>query len=263
MHQPSSFTASDRRVRAASAPAPAFAQGTKPAPKTAKPPAKSAPAPKKPPAACGCRAPAPPPPAPPSDVRFKTTYTNGDQITESTSFIRDNRERYELGDTILLKQHDQKRIVQISRRVEYLPGDVPKARRARRGAGAAPRAARRRDGHHVDRRHRRTQGRVRPDGAPRADRDRSAAAARRLRSVEDAHRDRRVVHRSAEGRWPRRHAAMRRGRLRLQGRDQDHRDRRSEAAWLPDQLSHHVHRAWTTRMPSRRSSRWTSPSSKC
>ena len=93
---------------------PLFAQGTKPAPKTAKPPAKSAPAPKKPAAPVVAAAPAPPP-APPSDVRFKSTYTNGDQKTESTTFIRDDRERYELGDTTLIKQHDQKRVVQINR----------------------------------------------------------------------------------------------------------------------------------------------------
>ncbi len=93
----------------------AFAQGTKPAPKpvpkTAKPPAKSAPAAPKP------SAPAPlppPPPLPPSDVKFKTVYTNGDQVTESSTLIRGNRERYELGDTILIKQHDLKRTVQIS-----------------------------------------------------------------------------------------------------------------------------------------------------
>ena len=55
-----------------------------------------------------------PPPAPPSDVRYKTTYVNADQTTESTTFIRDTRERYELGDTILIKQRDQKRTVQIS-----------------------------------------------------------------------------------------------------------------------------------------------------
>ena len=84
----------------------ALAQGTKPAPKTAKPPAKAAPAKKPEP---------PPPPAPPSDVRYKTTYVNADQTSESTTYIRDARERYELGDTILIKQHDQKKIVQIDR----------------------------------------------------------------------------------------------------------------------------------------------------
>src|SRR5262245_5250846 len=92
----------------------AFAQGTKPAPKTTKPPAKAAPAPKKP-AAPAAAAPAPPPPPPPSDVRYKTTYVNADQTTDGTTFIRDTRERYELGDTILIKQTDQKRTVQISR----------------------------------------------------------------------------------------------------------------------------------------------------
>lgn len=87
-----------------------FAQGTRPAPKAGRPPAKTAPAAPKP-----VPPPPPPPPAPPSDVRFKTVYTNGDQVTESSTLIRGNRERYELGDTILLKQHDQKRTVQISR----------------------------------------------------------------------------------------------------------------------------------------------------
>jgi hypothetical protein len=89
----------------------AAAQGTKPAPKTAKPPAKTAPATKKPPAAPA----AAPMPAPPSDVRYKTKYTAGDQVSESTSFFTDNRERYELGEIILIKQRDQKRSLQISR----------------------------------------------------------------------------------------------------------------------------------------------------
>src|SRR5215212_838518 len=89
---------------------PAFAQGTKPAPKTQKPPAKAAPATKKP---------AVPAPvvvaAPPSDVRFKTKYTTGMEANESVSFFTDHRERYELGDIVLIKQRDQKRNVQISR----------------------------------------------------------------------------------------------------------------------------------------------------
>lgn len=91
---------------------PVLAQGTKPAPRTAKPPVKTAPAQKKPvsPAAS-----APAAPVAPTDIRFKSTYTNGDQVTESSTFIHEARERYELGDTILLKQHDQKRVVQISR----------------------------------------------------------------------------------------------------------------------------------------------------
>ncbi len=48
------------------------------------------------------------------DVHFKTRYTTGDQVTESTTYIQGDRERYELGDMILLKQRDQKRTVQIS-----------------------------------------------------------------------------------------------------------------------------------------------------
>ena len=88
----------------------ALAQGTKPAPKTAKPPAKAAPAQKK---AVTPAIPAPPPP--PTDVRYKTKYTTGAEATESVTFITDQRERYELGDIVLIKQRDQKRNIQISR----------------------------------------------------------------------------------------------------------------------------------------------------
>ncbi len=106
----------------------AAAQGTKPAPKTAKPPAKTTPATKKPPAAPAA-APAPAP-APPSDVRYKAKYTAGEQITESASFFTDHRERYELGDIILIKQRDQKRNVQISRTANtyvIVPDGAPSA----------------------------------------------------------------------------------------------------------------------------------------
>jgi len=91
-----------------------FAQGTKPAPKTAKPPAK-APATQKPATPKAAPTPAPPPPPPPTDVRYTTKYTTGDQVTDSATFITDRRERYELGDVILIRQHDQKRNVQISK----------------------------------------------------------------------------------------------------------------------------------------------------
>jgi len=85
---------------------------TAPPPKTAKPPAKAAPPAKKAPAPAPVAA-APPPP--PTDVRYKTKYTTGDQVTESATFITNQRERYELGDIVLLKQRDQKRNVQISK----------------------------------------------------------------------------------------------------------------------------------------------------
>lgn len=89
------------------------AQATKAPARTKKPAAPTAPAAKK-------AEPVPPvvakaaPPAP-TDVRFKTRYTTGDKVTESTSYVQGNRERYELDDMVLLKQHDQKRTVQISR----------------------------------------------------------------------------------------------------------------------------------------------------
>ena len=81
--------------------------GQKPAPATRKP-APAKPAPPKPAAAVK---PAPPPPA---DVRFKSRYTTGDQVTESTTYIRGTRERYELGDMVLIRQHDLKQTVQIA-----------------------------------------------------------------------------------------------------------------------------------------------------
>lgn len=103
----------------------AAAQETKPAPKTQKPPAKAAPATKKP-AAPVAAAPAPPPP--PTDVRFKSKYTAGESVTESASFITSQRERYELGDIVLIKQRDQKKNVQISRAANtyvILPDEAP------------------------------------------------------------------------------------------------------------------------------------------
>lgn len=112
---------------------PAFAQGTKPAPKTQKPPAKAAPAAKK------AAPPAPPPaaPPPPTDVRYKTRHTTGADVNESVTFITDQRERYELGDIVLIKQRDQKRNVQISRAANtyvIVADDAP----APAAAGAPP-----------------------------------------------------------------------------------------------------------------------------
>lgn len=91
-------------------PTAAFPQaGKKPAPTTRKPapPATTKPAP--------AAKPEPPPPPPPSDIRFKATYTTGEQVTESVTYIRGTRERYEMSDNILIRQNDLKRSVQISR----------------------------------------------------------------------------------------------------------------------------------------------------
>ncbi len=71
-----------------------------------------------------------PAPPPPEDVRFRTIYTTGDQRTESVTYIKGARERFEFQDMVLLKQHDQKRIVQISRSANtYLvaPDNLPPA----------------------------------------------------------------------------------------------------------------------------------------
>jgi hypothetical protein len=81
----------------------------KPAPKTAAP-ANANPATPKPPEAVK-----PPAPPPPQDVRFKSTYTTGDMKTESVTYVKGERERFEFQDMVLLKQRDQKRTIQISK----------------------------------------------------------------------------------------------------------------------------------------------------
>ena len=87
-------------------------------PSTAKPatqkPAPAKPAPAKPaaPAPEPVKAPAPPPP---QDVRYKAVYTAGDMKTESLTYIKGERERFEFQEMVLLRQHDQKRTIQISK----------------------------------------------------------------------------------------------------------------------------------------------------
>src|SRR5690242_2612225 len=79
-------------------------------------PQPSRPAPPKPaPPAAKPAEPVKPPAPPPEDVRFKSLYTTGEQRTETVTYIKGQRERYEFQDMVLLKQHDQKRTVQISR----------------------------------------------------------------------------------------------------------------------------------------------------
>lgn len=90
------------------APRPSTAKPSTAKPSTAKPAQPTA----KPAAPEPVKAPAPPPP---QDVRFKSTYTNGDMKTESVTFIKGARERYEFQDMVLLKQPDQKRTIQISK----------------------------------------------------------------------------------------------------------------------------------------------------
>jgi hypothetical protein len=86
-------------------------------------------------------APPAPPPAPvPQDLRFKTVYTTGDQKTESVTFHKGLRQRFEFADMLLLKQNDLKRTVQISRAANsYLV--VPDGGPASPPAPPAPAAA--------------------------------------------------------------------------------------------------------------------------
>jgi hypothetical protein len=96
----------------------------KPAPKPAAPQTRTPPrAPARPPARPSAPAAAAPaakpaePPAPPTpaveDLHLKTVYTTGPQKTESVLYRKGERERFEFGDVVLLRQHDLKRTVQI------------------------------------------------------------------------------------------------------------------------------------------------------
>ena len=106
-------------AQSASKPAAQTKAPPKPAAPQAKPPAKApapqAKAPAKPAAPPVAAAPAPPAPPPPQDLRFKTTYTTGGLKTESVTYMKGERERFEFADMVLIKQRDQKRTLQISR----------------------------------------------------------------------------------------------------------------------------------------------------
>ena len=98
------------RPLAAQAPAPPKPAPAKPRAAPPKSPAPAKPAPTAPVAAA--KAPAPPPP---QDVRFKSVYQNGEMKTEGVTYIKGERERFEFQDMVLLRQHDQKRMIQISK----------------------------------------------------------------------------------------------------------------------------------------------------
>ena len=177
---------------------PAFGQagqkptGQKPAPSTRKP------APPKPAPPAPAVKPVPPPPA---DVRFKSRYTTGDQITESVTYIRETRERYELGDMVLIRQHDLKQTVQVSvAALTYLiTPEAAAATAHQRRAAEMPKPP----GVvniETNCRCRRPQAAVRATGAPRDHRRRSSTTARLVRSIKAADGNRRVAHRRAEGR---------------------------------------------------------------
>jgi hypothetical protein len=98
----------------AQTPAKPAAPQTKAPPKAPAKPAARTPAPA--PAAAKPAEPAPPPKPVVQDVRMKTVYTAADQKTESVTYQKGARERFEFGsDVIVLKQHDLKRTVQIMR----------------------------------------------------------------------------------------------------------------------------------------------------
>src|SRR5436190_1498838 len=102
-------------LHAQTAPKPAAPQTKTPPKAPARPPART-PAPAPAPAAAKPAAPAPPPKAVAQDLHVKTVYTAADQKTESVTYQKGARERFEFGgDVILLKQHDLKRTVQIMR----------------------------------------------------------------------------------------------------------------------------------------------------
>src|SRR5262245_16333618 len=71
--------------------------------------------PQRPPAQPAAKPAEPPPPPKPvaQDLHMKTVYTAGDQKTESVTYRKGERERFEFGDVVVLKQHDLKQTVQI------------------------------------------------------------------------------------------------------------------------------------------------------
>ena len=111
------------------APKPAAPQ-TKAPPKAPPRPAAKAPAP----AAAAKPAEPPPPPKPVAqDLHMKTVYTTGPQKTESVLYRKGERERFEFGEIVLLRQHDLKRTVQIMKAANTymvipdggMPGGLP------------------------------------------------------------------------------------------------------------------------------------------
>ena len=81
-----------------------------------KPPVKKAPAPAKQPAA-KTPPPAPeppPPPPPPTDVRIHTKLINGAQISESSTYFKGVRQRYEFPGVTMINQCDAKRSLQLN-----------------------------------------------------------------------------------------------------------------------------------------------------
>ena len=82
----------------------------------ARPPART-PAPKPAPSTAAAKPAEPTPPPKPVvlDVRMKTVYTADDQKTESATYRKGERERFEFGEVVLIKQPDLKRTVQIMR----------------------------------------------------------------------------------------------------------------------------------------------------
>jgi len=88
--------------------------------------------------------PLPPPPKPPAaqDARFKTIYVTEGVKTETLTYVKGPRERFEFQDTVLLKQHDQKRTIQVMRSANtylVIPDGLPAAAPA--PAASAPNAA--------------------------------------------------------------------------------------------------------------------------
>ena len=75
------------------------------------PPAAPKPAAPKPAAPAEAKKVEPPPPA---DVRMRTVYTSGDQKTDTVTYVKGLRKRYEFKDMVLLDQRDLKKMVQIS-----------------------------------------------------------------------------------------------------------------------------------------------------
>ncbi len=119
----------------------ASAQTPTPKPKTAKkPPVAAKPAIK---TAEPVPAPAPPPPPPPQDLKIHTKYVNGAQVSENTTYMKGERQRFEFPGITLVAQCDLNRSLELhdaTKRFMVVSTQTPAATPAS-GSSAVPEPA--------------------------------------------------------------------------------------------------------------------------
>ena len=176
-----SVVVSGQQTHPETAARPARPPATRP-PTTAKPatPATAKPAPP---------APAPAPPKPATDVRLRTSYTHGAQVSQNVTYLQGPRQRVEFPGVVSIDQCDLKRAVMLNASAKRYRTDalcrapasqtasVSGRRSPRWPAAGMPQTPAQRRRHHRDdlaHRHARAAADVRARGASREDGDRQA-----------------------------------------------------------------------------------------